>query len=125
MSDARRVRITSEGTRGTIEIDGADCSEAVSAYSLHHDVGRRPELVIQIADARPHDFDGYARVVVGTPPDPGPAAAAFLAAIDPALLERAALSRHDLMVGGPHEGTRVMLAVLQEWASGEFQVEGG
>lgn len=65
-------------------------------------------------------FEGAARVVVGVPPDPGPAAAAFLGAIDAGQLEKAVLARHDLMDGGPHELTRAMLALLKEWALGQW-----
>ncbi|WP_055713155.1 hypothetical protein [Streptomyces torulosus] len=65
-------------------------------------------------------FEGLAHVVIGDRPDPGPAAAAFLSVISPAELEKAALARHDLMDGQPHELTRAMLALLREWALGQW-----
>ncbi|MFE7760627.1 hypothetical protein [Streptomyces sp. NPDC057438] len=65
-------------------------------------------------------FEGLAHIVIGDPPGPGPAAAAFLSAISPAELEKAALDRHDLMDGRPHELTRATLALLREWALGQW-----
>ncbi|WP_436957987.1 hypothetical protein [Streptomyces sp. SudanB182_2057] len=50
-------------------------------------------------------------------PDPGPAAAVFLDAIDPEALERAALARPDLGTE-PYSLTKAMLTQLVEWARG-------
>ncbi|MFE1935239.1 hypothetical protein ACFW95_33665 [Streptomyces sp. NPDC059474] len=50
-------------------------------------------------------------------PDPGPAAAVFLAAISAEELERAALARSDLGTE-PYSLTNAMLTQLGEWARG-------
>ncbi|MFF7092846.1 hypothetical protein ACFY9A_10675 [Streptomyces rubradiris] len=50
-------------------------------------------------------------------PDPGPAAAVFLDAIDPEALERAALARPDLGTE-PYSLTKAMRTQLVEWARG-------
>ncbi|MFJ4910648.1 hypothetical protein ACIQCR_34785 [Streptomyces sp. NPDC093249] len=54
------------------------------------------------------------------PPDPGPAAAEFLEAIDARQLEQTALARIDLLDGQPNELTRAMLHLLTEWARGQW-----
>ena len=78
-----------------------------------------PELVLMLGAraACQAQYEGMARVVVGEEPDPGPAAARFLAAMDPEILEQAALNRPDLE-SGPHGLTKAMLRQLTEWASG-------
>ncbi|MFF3565461.1 hypothetical protein ACFYXS_36040 [Streptomyces sp. NPDC002574] len=115
------VRITAGHATGTVALDGRDISKKVSGYSLQQRAGRPAELVLFLSPLLNDEFDGLARVMVGVPPDPGPAAAEFLSAIDAGELERHALSRHDLMDGGPHELTRGMLRLLREWASGGWQ----
>jgi hypothetical protein len=97
-------------------------SRDLAAYSLAHQAGDVPRMVIELSPASTATgvFEGLAHVVIGVPPDPGPAAASFLAAISAAELERAALARHDLMDGSPHELTSAMLALLWEWALGQW-----
>lgn len=119
----RTVRITADQAAGTVALDGRDISGQVSGYELRQHAGGPAELLLYLSPLVKDEFDGLARVVVGVPPDPGPAAAAFLSAIEAGELERYALSRHDLMDGGPHELTRAMLRLLQEWASGHWQPE--
>jgi hypothetical protein len=103
-----------------VEIDGKDHGHVLAAYTLHHEVRQVPELVVRLAAHRSGiDFDGFARVVVGVPPDPGPVAAAFLGAIDAGELEMAALARADLS-GGQHGFMAAVLRQLQEWARGEY-----
>jgi hypothetical protein len=114
----RAVRITADQAAGTVLLDGRDISQSVTGYSLSQRAGHHAALVLQLDPRVKDEFGGLARVLVGVAPDPGPAAAAFLGAIDPGELERAALARHDLMDGGPHELTRAMLVQLQEWARG-------
>lgn len=65
----------------------------------------------------PTALDLLARVEIGVPPDPGPAAAAFLQALDPLEVERAALARMDLE-NVPGGGTAAVLGQLAEWALG-------
>ncbi|WP_406200059.1 hypothetical protein OH807_18485 [Kitasatospora sp. NBC_01560] len=114
-----RVRIRPEGVVARIEVDGVDVSRDVRAYSLQQQAGELPELALLIAPHRIDDWEGAARVVIGEEPDPGPAAAAFLAALDAGELERAVLNRHDLMTGGEHEFTAALLIQLTEWAFGK------
>ncbi|WJV48899.1 hypothetical protein [Streptomyces flavofungini] len=121
--EAHQVRIAMDGSK-TIEVDGIDYSRVVAAYTLHQQAGGPAELVIQCASGRTVPaFDGYARVAVGVPYEPGEAAARFLSAIDASLLEKAALARPDLD-GGQHGFTKAVLAQLQQWARGEFTEEG-
>ncbi|MDF9813021.1 hypothetical protein [Streptomyces sp. SPB162] len=117
------VRIESRGSKAAISVDGNDLSGVVAAYTLHHQAGEAATVVLQLSSAQSTtQFDGYSRVVIGVDPDPGPAAAAFLSAIDAGELQKAALARPDLD-GSPYEMTRAMLAQLAEWARGRFQVE--
>ncbi|GAA3371202.1 hypothetical protein GCM10020367_20910 [Streptomyces sannanensis] len=121
----RRVRIQTNGPGGgpgnLLEVDGHDLTSSVAAYALTHVAGQFPQLLVELPPSTTAQsvFEGEAWVVVGEQPDPGQAAAAFLAAIDAAELEKAALARHDLQDGGPHELTRAMLAQLTEWALGK------
>ncbi|MFE2578867.1 hypothetical protein [Streptomyces sp. NPDC059378] len=119
----RGFRITASQAIGLVALDGRDISKQVSGYSLRQQAGQPAELVLFLTPLGKDEFEGLARVAVGVPPDPGPAAAAFLSAIDAGELERHALSRHDLMDGSPNELTRAMLRLLQEWASGRWQPE--
>ncbi|MEU3215947.1 hypothetical protein [Streptomyces sp. NPDC006971] len=119
-AEFQQVRITADGSKASIQIDGTDYSRVVSGYTIHQQAGMAADLVLQFAQGRTSpDFDGHARVAVGIPYEPGPAAAHFLSAIDAGLLEKAALARPD-MDGGPHGFTKAVLAQLQQWARGEF-----
>jgi len=118
--EMQQVRIRVDGSKASLRIGGIDYSRVVSGYTIHQQAGQAPDVVIQLAKGRnSSDFDGCARVAVGVPYEPGPAAAHFLSAIDAGLLEKAALARPDLD-GGPHGFTKAVLAQLQQWARGEF-----
>ncbi|MFJ3248459.1 hypothetical protein [Streptomyces sp. NPDC086782] len=116
-----QVQITAGQVTGSVALDGRDISKVVSGYSLSQQAGKPAELLLFLSPLSKDTFEGLARIVVGVPPDPGPAAAAFLGAIDAGELEKSVLSRHDLMDGGPNELTRAMLRLLSEWASGGWQ----
>ncbi|WP_380282095.1 hypothetical protein [Kitasatospora purpeofusca] len=120
-SELRHVRIQAAGPTTRLEIDGHDIAEHVAPYQLQHTAGFAPELQLVLRPAADPAFEGEACVVVGSAPDSGPAAAAFLAALDPAETERAVLARHDLFDGEPHELTRALLLQLTEWALGKRQ----
>ncbi|MFJ5886883.1 hypothetical protein [Streptomyces californicus] len=116
--EPRHVRITADGVMGTVTVDGTDISKSVQGYNLEHRVGSAPLLVLYTAPHRGLDFDGLAHVAIGDQQDPGDTVAAFLANVDPAALQRAALNRDDLD-GTPHELTRAMLHTLADMALGK------
>lgn len=114
----RRVEITARGGRADIKIDDAPIEpSAVRAYSVSHFAGQEPEVLLHVADREEAQWSGLARVTVADKPDPGPAAAIFLDAIDPEALEHAALARPDLGTE-PFSLTKAMLTQLGEWARG-------
>ena len=117
--EPRHVRITADGVIGTVAIDGNNISKGLQGYNLEHRVGAAPLLVLYTAPHRGVDFEGYAHVAVADPErDDGEIIAAFLASIDAASLERAALNRDDLD-GTSHELAAAMLAQLADWAQGK------
>lgn len=113
-----RIKVTSTGVTHQVELDGTDVSGLVCAAHIDVAAGEIPTVVLELAGHKAPStlLDGVARVYVQVD-DPGPAAAKFLAAIDPELLEQAALNRIDLDPG-PHGLTRAMLTQLTEWADG-------
>jgi len=116
--EPRHVRITADGVMGKVEIDGVDVSRSLQGYSLQHQVGAAPLLVLHTAPHRGLNFDGLAQVAVAAPEqDDGQVVAVFLQNIDPAALSRAALERDDLD-GSPNELTVAMLQQLADWAQG-------
>ncbi|MER6075910.1 hypothetical protein ABT187_45635 [Streptomyces sp. NPDC001817] len=90
--ELRQVRITADQTTATLAVDGRDISKQVSGYQLSQVAGMAPMLVLQMSPLVKEDFEGLAHVVIGDPPAPGPAAAAFLGAIDAGELERRVLN---------------------------------
>jgi hypothetical protein len=115
----RGVRITADNGRAQVEIDGVDMSRQLRGYTLEHRANEVPLLVLYTSGlATPTVFEGFAHVVVGDAPDPGPAIADFLRSVDAAALSAAALERDDLD-GSRHELTRAMLAQLTDWALGK------
>lgn len=90
---------------------------AVSAYAISQIPGEPAHVILHLADRGDTRFEGMARVSVAESPDPGPAAAVFLAAIDAEELERVSLARPDLGTG-PHSLMQAMLAQLGKWARG-------
>jgi hypothetical protein len=112
------VRITAHGDKATVEIDGDPVDpRAVGAYTVSQIAGELAHVLLHVTDRGSTWWSGMARVSVADVPDPGPAAAAFLEAIDAEALERAALARSDLGTG-PHSLTQAMLTQLGEWARG-------
>ncbi|MGD6751947.1 hypothetical protein [Streptomyces sp. BH105] len=112
------VQIAAQGGRAEVAIDGKRVDPSVvKAYSITHLAGEQPEVLLHVADRNDTQWSGTARVSVADLPDPGPAAAVFLDAIDPEALERSALSRPDLGTE-PYSLTKAMLTQLGEWARG-------
>ncbi|MDX3224560.1 hypothetical protein [Streptomyces sp. ME19-01-6] len=117
-SGKHHVRITAHGDEATVEIDGEPVeSRVLGAYTITQLLGEPAHVLLRVTDGGSSRWSGMARVSVAGGPDPGPAAAAFLDAIDAEELESAALARSDLDTG-PHSLTRAMLTQLGEWARG-------
>lgn len=105
-----------DGTGASVVIGGQELGHQLAGFSVEHASG---VPVVTIVPASPDiRVEGLAEVVVGRPPDPGEAAAAFLEAIDPGELERTALARMDLD-GRPYGMTSAILRQLGEWARGD------
>ncbi|MEV5451341.1 hypothetical protein [Streptomyces sp. NPDC052535] len=116
--DLHAVRITTEGVRAAVTLDGNDVTGALSGYTLEHRANQPPLLVLY---ARPNAgavFDGHAQIAVASETPPAEAIAAFLTSVDPARLQRAVLDRDDLD-GSPTELTSALLRQLAAWAGGD------
>jgi hypothetical protein len=116
---AHGVHIDAQPGSAVISLDGIPLPAGqVTAYTLHHDVqASLPTLVLHTRQPAGTAFDGLARVAVGVATSPGEVVAAFLAEVDPVLLDQEALNRADYG-GGPGATARAMLATLTEWARG-------
>lgn len=116
---AHGVRIDAQPGHATICLDGTPFpAGTVTGYSLHHSIaGELPLLVVHTRQPSGVVFDGLARVAVGIDRSPGELVAAFLAEVDPVLLDQEALNRADYG-GGKGETARAMLATLIDWAKG-------
>lgn len=115
---AHGVRIEAQPFGARIAIDGQHIEEHVIAYQLEHNIrDGLPSLILHTREQDTVVWEGLARVAVATTEPPGETMANFLAGIDPAALERAALDRPDLD-GGKHEVTAAILRQLSEWARG-------
>ncbi|WP_051947307.1 hypothetical protein [Streptomyces scabiei] len=113
------VRIDAQPGHATIRIDGTALPAGqVTGYTLSHDIqAALPTLVLHTRQPDGAAFEGLARVAVGVATSPAQIVAEFLAAIDPVLLDQAALNRADYG-GGEGATARAMLATLTEWAHG-------
>ncbi|MEV5915843.1 hypothetical protein AB0M00_44040 [Streptomyces chartreusis] len=117
---ARGVRIDAQPGHATITLDGTPLPPGmVTGYVLEHNVGDGvlPMLVLHTRQSDGAAFEGLARVAVGVSKSPGELVAAFLAEVDPVLLDQEALHRSDYG-GGPGATARAMLATLTDWATG-------
>ncbi|MEU8469591.1 hypothetical protein AB0F30_16985 [Streptomyces sp. NPDC029006] len=117
---AHGVRIDAQPGHATISIDGTSLPPGqVVGYELQHDVANAlPMLVLHLREPAGAVWEGLARVAVADPQqDTGEQIAAFLAGINAAALEGAALERDDL--GDERYAlTAAMLATLADWARG-------
>lgn len=91
----------------------------LTGYVLQHDVhGALPTLILHTRQPDSVQWAGLARVAVAAPEqDAGDTIAAFLANIDAAALQQAALNRDDLD-GSRHELTKATLQALADIAQG-------
>ncbi|MFE6126730.1 hypothetical protein ACFQ6Q_00435 [Streptomyces sp. NPDC056437] len=113
----RKVTIASDGPTATVHLDDVDLTEAIRGYTVEHRAGEHPMVVFYAKPGCEAQFDGMAMVAVGQPADPTEAVAEFLAGIDPAALQSAALNRDDLD-GSKNELTTAMLKTLIDYARG-------
>lgn len=112
------MHLERDRAQNRITLDGQEIQREVSTVAI--DAGfHLPYPVVTLTlvprPDRPVVFDGLATVQIGEAPEPGDAAATFLAAIDAELLEETALNRLDLEPG-PQGLTKAMLTQLIEWA---------
>lgn len=114
------VRIDAQPGSATIRLDGTPLpAEQVTGYTLSHSIADAlPTLLLRTRQPDGLAWEGLARVAVGVEKSPGDLVAAFLAEVDPVLLDQAALNRADYG-GGPGATARAMLATLMDWAQGK------
>lgn len=114
---AHGVRIDAQPGHASIRLDGQELPAGqVTGYSLHHSIADSlPTLVLHTRQPEGAVWDGLARVAVNVDKPIGQIITAFLAQIDPAELDRAALNRTDYG-GGKGATARAMLQTLAEWA---------
>ncbi|MFE7780264.1 hypothetical protein [Streptomyces nigrescens] len=114
---AHGVRIDAQPGHASIRLDGQELPGGqVTGYTLHHNIaGELPTLVLHTRQPTGTVWDGLARVAVAVERPAGQVIAAFLAQVDPAELDRAALNRTDYG-GGKGATARAMLQTLAEWA---------
>lgn len=100
-------------------VDGQDVTGSIAAVDVHAEPYGPPLVVLQLASDKgnPSSLDLLAHVQIGVLPEPGPAAAEFLEAMDAIEVERAALARADLE-NVPGGVTASVLRQLAEWARG-------
>lgn len=119
---AHGVHIDAQPGQATISIDGNLLPRelGVTGYTLQHSIADSlPALVLHTRQPDTVVWDGFARVAVADPQqDDAATVTAFLASVDPAALENAALNRDDLEAG-KYDLTRAMLRQLADWARGE------
>lgn len=116
---AHGVRIDAQPGHATITLNGATLpGNQVTGYTLQHAVHEAlPTLLLHTRQPEGVVWEGLARVAVGVQQSPGDLIAAFLAEVDPVLLDQEALNRSDYG-GGQGATARAMLATLIEWARG-------
>lgn len=109
------------GEKPEIHLDDANITRKLSGIQIVSDpiAGTRVALEVHPKALGDVEFEGVAVVEINAySDDPGPAAAAFLGAMDAKILEQKALNRLDLG-SGPNATTEAILRTLIEWANGE------
>lgn len=102
-----------------LHLGDMDISRRVEGMHFEHVAGQLPAVTLSLNPLASDDvaFDGLARVQIAEAAT-GTEVAEFLAEIDPAQLEKAALNRPDLGAG-PNSLTVAMLAQLIDWSLGK------
>lgn len=117
---AHGIRIDASPGHAAISIDGTVLPAGqIVGYQLQHDIiSGLPMLVLHTRQPEGTVWEGLARVAVADPQqDLGDQIAAFVAGINPAAVEGAALGRDDLG-NGKHSVTEAVLRTLADWARG-------
>ncbi|MFB7738219.1 hypothetical protein ACFC08_28300 [Streptomyces sp. NPDC056112] len=117
---AHGVRIDAQPGAATITLDGTPLPAGqVTGYQLEHSIADAlPMLILHTRQTDHVVWEGLARVAVADPQqDVGEQIAAFLANINPAALEGAAIERDDL-ADEKYALTAAMLRTLADWARG-------
>ena len=117
---AHGVRIDASPGHASISIDGTTLpAHQIVGYQLQHDIiSGLPMLVLHTRQPEGAIWEGLARVAVADPQqDLGEEIAAFIAGINPAAVEGAALGRDDLG-NEKHSVTEAILRTLADWARG-------
>ncbi|MGV2914731.1 hypothetical protein [Streptomyces alfalfae] len=116
---AHGVRIEAQPGHATITLNGATLPAGqVTGYTLQHAVhDALPTLLLHTRQPDGVAWKGLARVAVAVDQSPADLIVAFLAEVDPELLDQAALNRADYG-GGKGATARAMLATLTDWARG-------
>ncbi|WOX11455.1 hypothetical protein [Streptomyces sp. N50] len=119
MTTLNRFQMFFDGRVYRVVVDGQEVTGYVAAVDVHTDAHDLPRVVLNLrpTETWPVELNLLAQVQVGVSAEPGPAAAAFLEALDPVEVERAALARADLE-NVPGAGTAAVLRQLAEWARG-------
>lgn len=120
MTRPSRFQLRFDGRSYAVAVDGRDVSEHIAAVEVHAAPHDLPQVVLHLrpTGSWPTELGLLGQVAVQAAPEPGgPATAAFLAALDPLEVERAALARMDLE-NVPGGGTAAVLRQLTEWARG-------
>jgi hypothetical protein len=118
---AHGVRIDAQPGHAKIALDGTPLPDGqVTGYTIHHSIqDTLPTLVLHTRQTDGVIWEGLARVAVAEPQHSHSAVISeFLAMIDPAALENAALNRDDLG-SDRYDLTRAMLRQLADYARGE------
>lgn len=118
---AHGVRIDAQPGSAAISLDGVPLPAGqVTGYVLEHDVANAlPMLILHTRQPAGAVWEGLARVAVAEPQqDVGEQIAAFVTALDPAAVERAALDRNDLG-DDKHSVTDAILKTIADLALGK------
>lgn len=114
--DLAEFEVTTDGVRGTVVINGEDVTKLVGRVVFEAGSGQPSRLGIELAGAPEGTISGKGIVEVMPNVSQQDLVLAWLNAIDPEALSKAALSKGSGL-GGPNP-IEAALEVLKEWASG-------
>lgn len=103
---------------GTAVVDGQDLTRSLVGVEVRSMAGEPTQVALHAKRGQAVEFDGEALVTVVLPGAAGPDIARWLADVDPAAVQRAALARDDL-ANTPEGVTQAILRVLADLATGK------